>query len=170
MDRPAAGGNSIYSLVLHFAACLRYRRIDFPVPGADPHGDEMSQSESPELLKLASEIVVAFLAQRAIEPDQLPPLIRAVRAALSAQLDPETIGAESTGRIGSAWPPAGHQELSSAADDVVVALVEGRVADPPPADPARTVFDDYLICLEDGKRYRSLRRHLMAKYGMSPDE
>jgi len=27
-----------------------------------------------------------------------------------------------------------------------------------------------LISLEDGRQYRSLRRHLMAKYGMTPDD
>ena len=33
----------------------------------------------------------------------------------------------------------------------------------------RTVFDDYLICLEDGKRFRLLKRHLWARFGLSPD-
>jgi predicted transcriptional regulator len=34
----------------------------------------------------------------------------------------------------------------------------------------RSVKDDHIICLEDGKKFRSLRRHLMAHYNMSPDE
>ena len=34
----------------------------------------------------------------------------------------------------------------------------------------KSINDDYLICLEDGKKFKSLKRHLRAKYDMSPDE
>jgi predicted transcriptional regulator len=34
----------------------------------------------------------------------------------------------------------------------------------------KSVTDEFLICLEDGKKYRSLKRHLNARYGLSPDE
>ena len=44
----------------------------------------------------------------------------------------------------------------------------------PEAKPAipvkKSVTDDYLICLEDGKKFKSLKRHLRAKYDMTPDE
>ena len=33
----------------------------------------------------------------------------------------------------------------------------------------QTVFDDFIICLEDGKRFRSLKRHLWTSFGLSPD-
>ena len=36
--------------------------------------------------------------------------------------------------------------------------------------PKQTVFDDYIICLEDGKKMKMLRRHLKVKYGMSFQE
>lgn len=40
-----------------------------------------------------------------------------------------------------------------------------------PAVPAKkSIFDDYLICLEDGKKFKSLRRHLRAQYDMSPED
>lgn len=32
------------------------------------------------------------------------------------------------------------------------------------------VEEDHILCLEDGKKYRSLTRHLRAAYGMSPEE
>jgi len=35
---------------------------------------------------------------------------------------------------------------------------------------AESITDEYLISMEDGKHYKSLRRHLMAKYGMTPDD
>jgi len=40
-----------------------------------------------------------------------------------------------------------------------------------PMVPVRkSVTPDYLICLEDGKRFKSLKRHLRAQYNMSPDQ
>lgn len=34
----------------------------------------------------------------------------------------------------------------------------------------KSITDDYLICLEDGKKFKSLKRHLRSKYNMSPEE
>lgn len=40
-----------------------------------------------------------------------------------------------------------------------------------PAVPVKkSVQQDYLICLEDGKKFKSLKRHLSVHYGLSPDE
>ena len=33
----------------------------------------------------------------------------------------------------------------------------------------RSIENDYLICLEDGKKFRSLKRHLMVQYNLTPD-
>jgi predicted transcriptional regulator len=42
---------------------------------------------------------------------------------------------------------------------------------PRPAVPVRrSVFDDHIICLEDGKRLKMLKRYLRARYGLSPAE
>ena len=39
-----------------------------------------------------------------------------------------------------------------------------------PAGPIRrSVTDDYLVCLEDGKKLKMLKRYLMANYGMTPE-
>lgn len=34
----------------------------------------------------------------------------------------------------------------------------------------KSVTADYIICLEDGKKFKSLKRHLRTRYGMTPDE
>ncbi len=40
-----------------------------------------------------------------------------------------------------------------------------------PAVPIRkSVFPDYIICLEDGKRLKMLKRHLSTSYNLSPDQ
>ncbi|RWD01510.1 MAG: transcriptional regulator [Mesorhizobium sp.] len=40
----------------------------------------------------------------------------------------------------------------------------------PAVNPKRSVFPDYIICLEDGKKFKSLKRHLNVHYGLTPDE
>jgi predicted transcriptional regulator len=47
-----------------------------------------------------------------------------------------------------------------------------------PAEPAqepavpikKSVTPDYIISLEDGRKFRTLSRHLMARYGMTPEQ
>lgn len=42
---------------------------------------------------------------------------------------------------------------------------------PQPAVPIkRSVFADYIICLEDGKRLKMLKRHLKTAYDMTPEQ
>ncbi|RWQ67747.1 MAG: MucR family transcriptional regulator [Mesorhizobium sp.] len=61
----------------------------------------------------------------------------------------------------------------------VHAALEGRVGSVSqkelqalkPAVPIRkSVTPDYIISLEDGKKFKSLRRHLSTHHGMTPDE
>ena len=33
-----------------------------------------------------------------------------------------------------------------------------------------SIKPDFIICLEDGKKLKMLKRHLMTRYGMSPDQ
>jgi predicted transcriptional regulator len=43
-----------------------------------------------------------------------------------------------------------------------------------PAKPAvsvkKSITPDYLVCLEDGKRFKSLKRHLRTQYNMTPEQ
>jgi predicted transcriptional regulator len=54
--------------------------------------------------------------------------------------------------------------------------LERQVAEPPPEPlkPAvairKSITADYLICLEDGKKLKMLKRHLRSTYNMTPDE
>ncbi|PWE17983.1 transcriptional regulator [Marinicauda salina] len=42
---------------------------------------------------------------------------------------------------------------------------------PKPAVPvSKSVTDDYIVCLEDGKKLKMLKRYLRSQYGMSPEE
>jgi predicted transcriptional regulator len=54
--------------------------------------------------------------------------------------------------------------------------LEGQVAEAPvevlkPAVPVRkSITPEYLVCLEDGKKLKMLKRHLRSTYNMTPDE
>ena len=70
-------------------------------------------------------------------------------------------------------------DLPSLIADVHSALgrVGGGAVEQPQADkqkpavnPKRSVHDDYIVCLEDGKKFKSLKRHLMTHYNMTPDQ
>jgi predicted transcriptional regulator len=40
-----------------------------------------------------------------------------------------------------------------------------------PAVPVkRSITNDYLVCLEDGKKFKSLKRHLRTQYNMTPEQ
>lgn len=40
----------------------------------------------------------------------------------------------------------------------------------PAVSVRKSITPDYLVCLEDGKRFKSLKRHLRSKYNLSPEE
>lgn len=53
---------------------------------------------------------------------------------------------------------------------------QGGVSEPEPeplkpaVNPKKSVFPDYIVCLEDGKKFKSLKRHLRTHYDLSPEE
>lgn len=50
------------------------------------------------------------------------------------------------------------------------APVETEEPQKPAVPIKKSMTQDYLICLEDGKKFRSLKRHLATYYGLSPDQ
>ncbi len=55
-----------------------------------------------------------------------------------------------------------------------LAACPSPVEPPEPIKPAvairKSITPDYIVCLEDGQRFKSLKRHLRTRYAMSPDE
>lgn len=53
-------------------------------------------------------------------------------------------------------------------------LGEGKEEPAPKQEPAvsirSSIKPDYVVCLEDGKKLKMLKRHLMTHYNMTPDE
>jgi predicted transcriptional regulator len=69
------------------------------------------------------------------------------------------------------------EELASLIINVHDALLKASKPpepEPAPQDPAvpirSSVKPDFIVCLEDGRRFKSLKRHLNSDHGMTPDE
>lgn len=94
----------------------------------------------PEILALTADIVAAYVARNVISAADLRSVINDVYRALSDNAS------------GAAMKSSSASELK-------------------PAVPAkRSVHDEYIICLEDGKKFKSLRRHLRTHYNLSPEQ
>jgi predicted transcriptional regulator len=54
---------------------------------------------------------------------------------------------------------------------VSTGVQEAPVEAPKPAvSVKKSVTPDHIVCLEDGKKFKSLKRHLRTQYNMSPEE
>jgi predicted transcriptional regulator len=108
---------------------------------------------------LAAKVLKAYLPGSGVEPTELPALIREVRLAFEGRT--EEIAPTTPGRV------------AEGARDENDSVTGARRMEPSPVPAvavSQSVHDDYLVSLEDGGRYRSLRRHLMTQYGMTPDD
>jgi predicted transcriptional regulator len=69
-------------------------------------------------------------------------------------------------------------DMSSLINQVHQALIrvsggqaDGMAEPPKPAIPVkRSITPDYIICLEDGKKFKSLKRHLRTQYAITPEQ
>ncbi len=91
--------------------------------------------------------------------------------------DIETSSLESVSKIVSAY--VSNNSLSSSelpqliwtVHEALKSLDQATSFPPEPAVPIkRSITPDYVICLEDGKKLKMLKRHLRTSYDMSPDE
>lgn len=48
--------------------------------------------------------------------------------------------------------------------------IDSTISIVPAVAPCKSVTADYIICLEDGKRFKSLKRHLRTSFNLSPDQ
>jgi len=90
-------------------------------------------------IELAAEVLTAFVSNNAVTRGELPALFEGLHAILKRLVD---------------------------GGEIVSVVIET----PAPAVSIRkSVTPDYLICLDDGKRFKSLRRHL-GMLGMTPEQ
>ncbi len=62
------------------------------------------------------------------------------------------------------------QNVHSALTGLGVRVQEPEAKPEPAVSVRSSVKPDYIVCLEDGKKLKMLKRHLMTHYQMTPDE
>lgn len=60
-----------------------------------------------------------------------------------------------------------HLVLMRVTADSIAPLVEALK---PAISLKKSVTNEFIVCLEDGRKFKSLKRHLRTQYNMSPDE
>ena len=97
--------------------------------------------EKGNLVELTADIVAAYVGNNTVAQADLPKLIANIYQSLVS----------ATHGAGEAKPPD---------------AVELK-----PAVPVRkSITPDHIICLEDGKKFKSLKRHLRTQYNMTPEQ
>src|SRR4051794_7937502 len=101
----------------------------------------MSEKENDSnILALTAQIVSAHIANNAVPADRLAVVIRDVYRTLAGTGDNATLAAAPAERAQPAVPIK------------------------------KSVFPDFIICLEDGKRLKMLKRHLSTAFNMTPEQ
>ncbi len=96
--------------------------------------------EKSNLLELTASIAAAYVGNNSVAEADLPKLIATIYRSLAAA----AYGAENK---------------------------SAQAAELKPAVPVRkSITPDFIICLEDGKRFKSLKRHLRTHYELSPEQ
>lgn len=96
------------------------------------------------IIETCAQIAIAYINKNDVRADDLKKIVRDIYDALSPACGSKQV----------AIP----METTSQQQDVL------------PKHQSESITADYLICLEDGKPYRSLKRHLKSQYNMTPDE
>jgi predicted transcriptional regulator len=74
----------------------------------------------------------------------------------------------------NAAPPSDIHTIIASVHQSLGRLGQGAVAAPVAQLPAvpikKSIHPDYLVCLEDGKKLKMLRRHLRVSFGLTPEQ
>ncbi len=99
---------------------------------------DMQAARADDLLKLASDIVAAYVSNNPIAISDVPGMIKSVHA---------TLGGLSTG-----------------------GPTDAPTTQKPAVTVKKSITPEYIICLEDGKKLKMLKRYLRSRYSLSPED
>lgn len=102
---------------------------------SEDNGKKLVQKD---VLRMAVDIVAAYLGNNSVAAHQVPDVINTVYRSLSS---------------------LNSEEIASTNEPLK-----------PAVSVRRSVTPEYIVCLEDGKKLKMLKRHLRAAYNMTPDE
>ena len=101
-------------------------------------------SSNTTVLALTARVVAAHVGHNAVSDDDLPRLIKAVFDALRG--------------LNAEPPPT---QAPTAPEPQLLT---------PAVPPEESVFQEHIVCLEDGKKQKTLKRHLQSAHGLTPEE
>lgn len=104
-------------------------------------------------LKLTAQIVAAHVRNNSISAESVVKLIHDVYNTIAGLAQGDTVSSSSVGFV---LPEHENQKKS-----------ESPV---PFVKPEESVFPEFIICLEDGRKLKTLRRHLGSAYNMTPEQ
>ncbi|HEV2560691.1 MAG TPA: MucR family transcriptional regulator [Rhizomicrobium sp.] len=100
--------------------------------------NDTQSGKADELLRLATDIVAAYVSNNPVPVSELPGMIKSVHSTLGG------LTGGVTADVGTAQKPA--------------------------INVKKSVTPEYIVCLEDGKKLKMLKRYLRSRYNMTPDE
>ena len=103
-----------------------------------------------ELLQLTSNIVAAYLNKNETDLRQLPQVMETVYSKLSALGE-----AAAQNCVPGSFPPGQRLQPRDSLDHAAI---------------EKSITPDYIICLEDGVRLKTLKRYLFRKYRLTPEQ
>lgn len=92
-------------------------------------------------VQVVTDIVASFVSNNVIAINDLPNLIAVTSTAVAAMID-----------------------------GVSAKVAEPEVRKEPAVSIKKSITPDFLVCLEDGRHLKSLKRHLRTAFNLSPDE
>jgi predicted transcriptional regulator len=98
-----------------------------------------------------------------MDPDRPTPLIELTARIVAAYVSNNSLGAQDVATLIGAT----HSALKQVDNPGPVVEVRRPT---PKISPKKSVLPDYIICLEDGKRFKSLKRHLRTQYNLTPEQ
>jgi predicted transcriptional regulator len=131
----------------------------------------MARPSETEILRFTKEIVVAHVSRNTLDSESLLDLIRNVYTTLSgtqgsaSDAEFESDAANLNGAAGDG------EDLAAALTAATPVAAAAPAAPPVPAVPVEdSVTADYIVCLEDGRRFKTMKRWLRATYGLTPEQ
>lgn len=103
----------------------------------------VSDEHGNEIVGLTAKVAAAYLGANPVARDDIPAVIEIVHAALAS--------------LRGQAAPRPDAQIGAAPRKAAVPI-------------KKSVTPDYLVCLEDGRKLKMLKRHLRTAYGLTPEE
>jgi len=110
------------------------------------NGDAILDRDKDAFFDRACDVIIAFLNKNEVKPSDLPGIMREVHATLQTLLSETNV------------------RRSSPANAATSRNFE------PAVDVSESITPDYIVCLEDGKRLKTLKRYISGRFGLSPEQ